>query len=270
MSDPQIIENLETVWNTIDVLCVPLSEEEWQLPTECPDWTVKDLVAHMTGIECVLLGRPAPEHVPARAGTLPNAIAERNEVHVDYRRSQPGRMVLEEFREVTADRLRALRSLGEEAFSQRSWTPIGTGTYRDLMQMRIFDCYVHEQDIRRAIGRPGNLDGFLASHALRSAAALITRVLGERVELPEGTTVVFNVAGATSERWGYIAQGTGLHPLPEAPDSPSAQLTLDFETFLRLVCGRMAPEGALVEQRVRIQGDPVLGREVLMHLNVLF
>lgn len=270
MSDPQIIENLETVWNTIDVLCVPLSEEEWQLPTECPDWTVQDLVAHMTGIECVLLGRPAPEHVPARAGTLPNAIAERNEVHVDYRRSQLGRMVLEEFREVTADRLRALRSLGEEAFSQRSWTPIGTGTYRDLMQMRIFDCYVHEQDIRRAIGRPGNLDGFLASHALRSAAILIGRVLGERVHLLEGTTFVLNVTGAMSERWGYVARGTCLHPLPEIPASPSLELSLDFETFLRLVCGRIAPQVALAEHRVCIEGDSVLGLAVLTHLNVLF
>ncbi len=270
MSDARIIQNLETVWSTIDCLSTPLSEEQWRLPTDCPGWTVKDLVAHMTGSECTLLGRPAPEHVPPLSGALPNAIAERNEVHVDYRRSQPGRMVLQEFREVTADRLRALRSLSEEEFSQRSWTPIGTGTYRDLMQMRIFDCYVHEQDIRRAIGQPGNLDGFPARHALRSAASLIARVLGERVELPEGTTVVFDVTGATSERWGYIAQGTGLHPLPQATDSPSAQLTLDFETFLPLVCGRMAPEGALVEQRVRIQGDPVLGREVLMHLNVLF
>ncbi len=270
MSEARIIQNLATLWDNIDRLCTPLSEEQWQLSTDCPDWTVKDLVAHMTGSECVLLGQPAPEHVPARAGTLPNVLAERNEVHVDYRRSQPSHVVLKEFREVTADRLRALRSLSEEEFSQRSWTPIGTGTYRDFMQMRIFDCYVHEQDIRRAIGQPGNLDGFLARHALRSAAALITRVLGERVELPEGTTVVFNVAGATSERWGYIAQGTGLHPLPEAPDSPSAQLTLDFETFLRLVCGRMEPQVALAEHQVRIQGDPVLGREVLMHLNVLF
>jgi len=270
MSDARIIQNLETVWSTIDGLCTSLSAEQWQLATGCPGWTVKDLVAHMTGSECTLLGRPAPEHLPARVGTLPNAIAERNEIHVDYRRSQTGRIVLEEFREVTADRLRALRSLSEEEFSQRSWTPIGTGTYRDLMQMRIFDCYVHEQDIRRAIGHPGNLDGFLARHALRSAASLITRLLGERVELPEGTTVVFDVTGATSERWGYVVQGTSLHPLPQVPGSPSLELSLDFETFLRLVCGRMEPQVALEEHRVRIQGDPVLGREVLMHLNVLF
>jgi len=270
MSDARIIQNLATVWDNIDRLCTPLSEEQWQLSTDCPSWTVKDLVAHMTGSECVLLGRAAPEHAPARAGTLPNAIAERNEVHVDYRRSQPGHNVLEEFREVTADRLRALRSLGEEAFSQRSWTPIGTGTYRDLMQMRIFDCYVHEQDIRRAIGRPGNLDGFLAKHALRSAATLIGRVLGERVELPEGTSFVFNVTGALSERWGYVAQATRLNPLPQAPDSPSVHLTLDFETFLRLVCGRIAPQVALAEHRVCIKGDSVLGQEVLTYLNVLF
>lgn len=270
MSDARIIQNLETVWSTIDCLCTPLSEEQWRLPTDCPGWTVKDLVAHMTGSECTLLGRPAPEHVPPLSGALPNAIAERNEVHVDYRRSQPGRMVLQEFREVTADRLRALRSLTEVEFAQRSWMPIGVGTYRDLMQMRIFDCYVHEQDIRRAIGQPGNLDGFLARHALRSAASVIARVLGERVELPDGAGLVFDVTGPTSERWGYIAQGAGLHPLPEAPYSPSLELSLNLETFLRLVCGRMEPQVCLAEHRVSVQGDPVLGQEVLTHLNVLF
>jgi uncharacterized protein (TIGR03083 family) len=101
MSEARIIQNLATVWDNIDRLCTPLSEEQWQLSTDCPDWTVKDLVAHMTGSECVLLGQPAPEHVPARAGTLPNVLAERNEVHVDYRRSQPSHVVLKEFREVT-------------------------------------------------------------------------------------------------------------------------------------------------------------------------
>ena len=99
---------------------------------------------------------------------------------------------------------------------------------------------------------------------------MITRVLGERVELPEGTNVVFNVTGGTSERWGYVTEGRCLRQLPEPPVSSSVQLTLDFETFLRLVCGRMEPQVALTEHRVRVQGDPALGQEVLTHLNLLF
>ena len=34
------------------------------------------------------------------------------------------------------------------------------------MRIRVFDCWLHEQDIRDAVGRPGGEDGPAASVAL--------------------------------------------------------------------------------------------------------
>ena len=38
-------------------------------------------------------------------------------------------------------------------------TPAGPDTYGRFMRVRIFDCWMHEQDIRRAVGRPGHVEG---------------------------------------------------------------------------------------------------------------
>ena len=34
----------------------------------------------------------------------------------------------------------------------RSFTPAGKDTYGRFMQIRVFDCWLHEQDIRDALG----------------------------------------------------------------------------------------------------------------------
>src|SRR5579875_3766379 len=157
MHEQETIANLAAVWRSIEGVCAELDEGQWALPTDCPGWSVKDQLSHIVGTEATLLGRPAPDHAPANAGTLRNGLAERNEVQVDYRRPRSGAEVLDEFREVMAARLAALRAMDATEWDREVQTPVGPGTVREFMQIRIFDCWVHEQDIRRAVGRSGSL-----------------------------------------------------------------------------------------------------------------
>lgn len=39
----------QAAYDRFATLVEQLSEEEWALPTDCPDWTVRDLVGHMVG-----------------------------------------------------------------------------------------------------------------------------------------------------------------------------------------------------------------------------
>ena len=50
----------ETLRATIDV-GQQLSDDEWELPTDCPGWTVKDHVSHLIGTERMLQGLPLSE-----------------------------------------------------------------------------------------------------------------------------------------------------------------------------------------------------------------
>ena len=269
MDNSTIIENMAAVWRSIERVCAGLDEARWALPTDCPGWSVKDNLSHIAGSEATLLGRPQPDHVPANAGTLRNGVAERNEVLVDYRRSRRGSEVLAEFREVTAARLDALRAMSPEAWSAESWTPVGPGTYRDFMLIRVFDCWVHEQDIRRALGRPGSLEGAPAEHAMERIALAIPYVVGKRAGAPEGSSVVFDITGPVRNTLPIGVEGGRARPLASVPEHPTVRLSTDFETFMRLSCGRGDPAAILSEGRVRISGDEALGRTIVENLNFM-
>ena len=63
------VENLAIVWASIDRLCSGLSAGQWDLPTGCPGWTVKDQLSHLVDYEARALGRRASGREP---GPLPH------------------------------------------------------------------------------------------------------------------------------------------------------------------------------------------------------
>ena len=158
----QMVDLMEAVWKSIDGLCAGLAQEQWALPTECPGWSVQDQVSHLVGSECRILGRPAPAHEPADTAHVRNEVGQGNEVLVDYRRQFSGADVLVEFREITAERMGVLRGMSEADFAAETDNPLGRGPYTDLLAIRIYDAWVHEQDMRRTLGiswPPGRTGG---------------------------------------------------------------------------------------------------------------
>src|SRR4051812_12584032 len=88
-----LVEGLEAVWRSIDDLCAGLDEEQWRAPTACPGWSVQDNLAHLIGIESMLLGREAAPAVEM-PDYVRNPIGESNENEVVLRRSRTGAEVL--------------------------------------------------------------------------------------------------------------------------------------------------------------------------------
>jgi uncharacterized protein (TIGR03083 family) len=151
MSDQETVANMERVWSAIIALGSTFTEQEWKTPTDCPDWTVQDQMAHMLGSESRLLGLSVPDHTPQHTSHVKNDFGQRNEVWVDWYRAWSGAQVLQRFQEVTGERLKVLRAMRPEDFEAPTQTPIGLSTMRDLLHIRIFDAWAHEQDIRRAV-----------------------------------------------------------------------------------------------------------------------
>jgi uncharacterized protein (TIGR03083 family) len=269
MSDQQLVDKMEHVWHSISTLCTDLTEPQWKTPTDCPGWSVQDQVAHLVGSESRLLGRAAPEHTPSDTRHVKNESGARNEVVVDWRRSWPGAKVLEEFCEVTGERLRILCGMGAEDFAAQTQTPIGPGTVRDLLSIRIFDAWVHEQDMRRALKRPGELESPTAVHAVGRSALAMPFVVGKKAQAANGTTVVFEVTGAAGRTLAIGVEGTRAKVVDTTPASPSVRLTMDVETFTCLGCGRWEPVQALADGKVRITGDRTLGERIVAQMNFM-
>lgn len=230
------VDALESTWSGLASVCAPLSEDEWHLPTDLPGWSVKDNVSHVVGLELLLLGEPYPSHdLPESLPHVRNDAGRFMEVPVDLRRAVPGADVLAELRDVTNRRLAALREVPESALGEpASWFGTRPLTLDRLLSLRVFDCWAHEQDVRRALGRPGGL----SSPAARVSLDRILLAL-ESVE-PDGG-IALTVTGPQE---AFVTLGSGAE----------ASVTTDFETLVRLVCGR-SPWSAL---DITVSGDVAL------------
>ena len=58
-SEP-VIGQLGEVWGSTVEACAGLSPGDWERPTECPGWSVRDQLSHLIGIERSLMGDAAP------------------------------------------------------------------------------------------------------------------------------------------------------------------------------------------------------------------
>jgi uncharacterized protein (TIGR03083 family) len=260
-----VVDLQEMAFSALDELCSSLSADDWAKETQCPGWSVKDNLSHIIGTESMLLGRPAPEHDPGEKPWIRNPIGQNNEIQVDFRRSRTPAEVFDEFREVSGERMKTLRSMSDADLDAESWTPIGQGTVRDLVAIRVMDCWVHEQDIRRAVGKPGGLTGPIAEHAFGRHSQAMGFVVGKKVGPPDGTTVVFDVANFGEIPIGV--EGKRANRLETALSSATVKLSMDLETFNCLCCGRGDPLS--FADRVQITGDEELGGRVIENMNFM-
>lgn len=269
MSDVELVDYMEQVWHSITTLCSSFNEDQWKTPTDCPGWSVQDQVSHLAGAEVGILGRPSPDHAPVETGHVKNEVGQRNEVVVDWRRSSPGPKVLEEFQQVTRERLSLLRAMTEADFQAETQTPIGPGTVAEFLRIRIFDAWIHEQDIRRAIGLPGHLEGPVAVLSVGRVARAMPFVVGKKAAAPDGTTVVFHITGNAGRVLPIVVEGTRARELEVEPPNPSVRLIMDAETFACLGCGRWPPRESLESGKVTIQGSQELGETIVNQMNIM-
>jgi uncharacterized protein (TIGR03083 family) len=260
------VASLAATWASLDELVAGLDDAAWELPTDCPGWTVKDQVSHLVGIESLLSGEPAPD--PVDAPHVRNPLGAANEGWIAARRSWPPERVLDEFRQVTARRLAALRAMSDDEWAAPTPSPAGEVPYGEFMQIRVMDSWIHEQDVRRAVGRPGHLDGPAAAAALDRFTRSLGYVVGKRAGAPEGVSVVVRLVGPLEDVVAVAVTDGRARPVPP-PEQPDVVLTMSAETYCCLSCGRWGVDEVLADGRVQVDGDAGLGRRVASGMSII-
>jgi len=105
--------------------------------------------------------------------------------------------------------------------------PAGQDTYGRFMRIRTFDCWLHEQDIRDAVGKPGGEDGAAAALALDEMAGAAGYIVGKKA-------------------------------------APTVTLTMPAGVFARLGGGRVDP--STLRDQVAIDGDAELGERIVANM----
>ncbi|MBQ1090949.1 maleylpyruvate isomerase family mycothiol-dependent enzyme [Streptomyces sp. B93] len=252
----------------ISELVGPLVEADWNRRTPCPGWSVRDIVSHVIGLDCEMLGDPRPIHtLPRDLFHVTNDHQRYMEMQVDVRRHHTAPEMTSELEYTVIRRNRQLRNESRDP-GTKVRGPLGAElTLEEAMRGHAFNVWVHEQDLRAALGRPGNLDSPGALVARDVLLERLPEVVAGRADAPRSSAIVFDVHGPVEFLRTVRVDIQGRGTVETTPAlGPAATLTLDWETYVRLACGRVALES--VQDRVKAEGDPELTAAILRHFTV--
>jgi uncharacterized protein (TIGR03083 family) len=261
--------SLIDVWNRAmaDLLAAAVSArpQGWGLPTPCPGWGIGDIVAHTSFIERFLLKRWDPPHEPDWA-SLPHVTSDFGrvtEIPVDLRRGWTREEVLDEFRQTWGDRLQQLRA-GTHDLTEMVDSPFGVPWPLDrVLRTRIFDIWVHDQDIHTANSELADLDTPAAWVSARQLVKALPVVWAKNTDAPAGSSLRVDVTGPGVEFTAAVQRGNDGRSRFIDPDTgheavgPTVSLRVAWPDLVRLMAGRGWPESAA------LSGDPELGQRVL-------
>ncbi len=244
-----------------------LSEQDWSRPTDLPGWDVRSVAAHLAHLESELAGNPQEQVEVSEAAHVTSFMGAYTEQGPVARRSWRTSEIVDELEASAATRLAALHADPPvDGAGAPPITPGGIGwSWETLLSNRPLDVWMHEQDIRRAVGRPGGLDSPAAAHAAAVFARGLGFVVGKRVSPPPGTSVVLDVTGPhpvhAAVQVGDDGRATSL---AEDPAWPTVTVRMDLETYVVLCGGRRRPS----DVEVTVEGDVEIGRRLLDSLAV--
>ncbi|MGH3372615.1 MAG: maleylpyruvate isomerase family mycothiol-dependent enzyme [Nocardioidaceae bacterium] len=244
-----------------------LDADDWTRPTDLPGWDVKGVASHLAHLESELAGvkqkrveLPARDHYTAPSSTY-------TELGLVARDEMSGAQITDELEEcarVRHDQLLADPPTDGKGDPPRTPGRIGWD-WETLLSNRAIDVWMHEQDIRRAVGRPGGWNTRGAAHTVAVFTRSFPYTVGKRVAPPPGTTVVLDVRGVSPVHLAVEVDDSGRAvPLTADPATPTTTLRMDLETFVILAGGRRPPRDLAVE----ITGDADLAARILAAMAV--
>src|SRR4051794_27371297 len=266
--DERLVELVE-LWHRacLDFVALvrALRRDEWNLPTDLDGWCVQDNVAHTAHLEAVLAGAPEETLEVAEAPHLKSLMSYYTEQGVLARRDRDPESVVAELEQAVATRYAAL--CAQPPTDPSAAPPKTPGDvpwdFQTLLNNRPLDVWMHEQDVRRATGRPGGFDSPVADHVLRTFGRALPMVVGKRVAPPVGTTVRLEVL-EKGLSWTVRVGEDGRAAPTDDETQATTSVALTPEDFVVLAGGRRPAEAT----RARITGDEQIGRRLVESLAV--
>lgn len=265
-----VLNGLVGVWDSIDALLAGLPEAQWQAATPLPGWDVQGVVSHIIGTESFLAGIAAPEpDIDVKAlDHVRNDIGAMNECWVRHLGKQSVSSVLEQYRAITGDRRKILQAMSEQGWNAETLTPAGPESYGRFMRIRVFDCWMHEQDIRVAIQRPSSdaeLEGAASQLSLDEVAATLGFVVGKLAKAPDGSRIHFDLTGPLARSIRVNVDGRAQVVEDFGGLEETATVRVDALQFTRLAGGR--PMCPARPQDVELEGDKILAAQIVDRMN---
>jgi uncharacterized protein (TIGR03083 family) len=249
--------SLEECYDAIESLAGQMDATQWHAQSLCPDWDMRDVIAHLGMMERVMTG-----WLPGSADDLPpldligpyyQEMAALDDTAFATRIGQ-----------IFASRRADLARLAEADLARPSWTPIGSRRYGEFLEIRIFDFWVHERDITTPLGWPSDDAGPRAEIALAQVEGSIGYIVGKKIGLPDGASIVFHLTGPVKRDLPVVVDGRAK--AVGHVEHPDVELTTDTVTFIQLAAGRIDPQRQIDAGLVTWTGNTQLGDRAARNL----
>lgn len=234
---------IDREWRSAIQLLEGLGDGEWQLPTRCAGWSVRDLALHnVWGVtmEVDALRRSARgDSDPAEGYTMPT--------------HSPPTEILATLRLAVTDLVDGVAALSPADADRSCPMPYGEVPLPAVLAVFMFEAVLHANDHADAVGRSAPL-GPEVTPVIASvlAAFLPSMAMASTAERPDGAT--FTVVGETVRLDGGWS-GSALVMGPAVAD-PSFAVSGDDSSALLFVTGRLDVD----DPRLTVRGDRELAR----------
>lgn len=248
-----------------------LTPEQWELPSACAEWQVRDVVSHLIGgaerqAESMARGRGGDSNPPAgfvapEPGALSAANAQRD---IDRRDQLAGRF-LESF-DASYEKLHQ----EFDEFAKSSWDTLcwhirrGAMTAASYVELRIQELAIHDWDMRSAFQPGAGLDPGCVPVLLDMSPRWLGMCFRPSAPLPKPVVYGFIVdTGVGSHHYRITVTGDAFQmdtrdaPQPEDEEASQADLSLTAtaENYLLFTYGRLTAAEGLHLGKLTVQGD---------------
>lgn len=156
----EAVAGLQAEYEAFGTLIQSLDDKQWEAPSRCAGWTVGDVARHVVGTATDVANGVVGTHTP--------------DEEVAERKGRTAAEIADEL-ETAAVTLRNMASIiNDEVWNGPS--PVPDLTMRQGILTLIYDLYVHNDDIRTAIGMPPAGPGL----ALEASVEYLAEQLDER------------------------------------------------------------------------------------------
>lgn len=256
-------------------LFAQLTDEDWQRPTVCAGWTVRDIGLHLLGDDIgYLSGKRDRFNNPFFAGrdmqrweSIVQNINEANELWVRAtQRISPA--MLSTLLELTGKQFYAyISSLDMMAMNgEVSWAGPGPAPVWLDIAREYTERWLHQQQIRDAVNMPGLKERQFFHPVLDTFMWALPHTY-RHVAVTHTTVIKLVVTGEAGDVWYVVGDAHGWSLYKSVELQPASIVTMDQET-----CWRLFTKGIDKEQaraNIRIEGDESLGEKVLDTVSII-
>jgi len=254
-----------------------LSPAEWSASTVCAGWSVKDVALHLLAGDLGKLAR-GRDGFAAPPGTVPLPSPTDFASLVKFLDALNARRVRElrwlstpvlvDLLAATGPALHAyLAGLDPFEPGERvSWAGEAPAPNWLDVAREFTERWVHQQQIREAVGRTGPVEPHLLHPVLATFARALPRAPRD-ADAVAGSAVLLHVTGPAGGQWYAVREQAAwvLHEHPPSP--PAATVVLDQDTAWRRFTNGIDADAA--RERATLTGDAALADQVLQAVAII-